>query len=119
MRTTKESRSGLPHHGEPEVDVIEIDGDHWDCWPDERDQQAQATMMLRALSSAEELAAWGTDQPSLRKGSAVPRSLWDVLTFDGDRYREEGWSTTAERIADLATVGPGLSGKDPCRARCC
>jgi len=57
MRTTKESRSGLPHHGEPEVDVIEIDGDHSDCWPDERDQQAQATMMLRALSSAEELAA--------------------------------------------------------------
>ena len=75
-----------------EVDVVDVDGDHWDCWPDERDQRAEATTLL-ALSSAEELAAWVKDQPTPKKGRAVPNLLWDVLTFDGDRYRDERWST--------------------------
>jgi CRISPR-associated protein Csb2 len=75
-----------------EVNVVDVDGDSWDCWPDERDERAAATTLL-ALSSAEELAAWGQDQATTEKGRAAPSILWDVLTFDGDRYREEGWST--------------------------
>lgn len=75
-----------------QVDVIDVDGDDWDCWPDECDRRAEATTLL-APSSAEELAAWGKDQPTPKKGRAVPSTLWDVLTFEGDRYREEGWST--------------------------
>lgn len=75
-----------------EVYVVDVDDDHWDCWPDELEPQADATTLL-ALSSAEELAAWGKDQPTPRKGRDIPRALWDVLTFEGERYRDEGWST--------------------------
>ena len=75
-----------------EVNVIDVDGDSWDCWPDECDERAEATTLL-ALSSAEDLAAWKEDQPAVKKGRAVPIVLWDVLTFEGERYREEGWST--------------------------
>lgn len=76
-----------------EVSALDVDGDRWDCWPDEREQGAGATTLL-ALTPAEELAAWAKDQstPKKGKGKDVPRTLWDVLTFDGERYRDEGWS---------------------------
>lgn len=74
-----------------EVKAVDVDGDRWDCWPDEREQRAGATTLL-ALSPAEELATWAMRQlpPG---GRDVPRTLWDVLTFDGERYRDEGWNT--------------------------
>lgn len=75
-----------------DVDVVDVAGDRWDCWPDECNGRSEATTLL-ALSSADELTAWGKDQPTSKKGKDVPRLLWDVLTFDGDRYRDEGWST--------------------------
>jgi CRISPR-associated protein Csb2 len=75
-----------------ELRVIDVSGDQWDCWPDERAQAAGATTLL-AVSPAEELTAWAKDQPSPKKGRDVPRTLWEVLTFDGERYREEGWSS--------------------------
>lgn len=74
-----------------ELRVIDVDGDRWDCWPDERTKAAGATILL-AVSSAEELTAWAKDQPSPKKGRGIPRTLWDVLTFDSERYRTEGWS---------------------------
>ena len=74
-----------------DVRVVKIDGTRWDCWPDEREQGAGATALL-GLSTTEQLAAWAQGQPVPRKGRDVPRALWEVLTFDGARYREEGWS---------------------------
>jgi CRISPR-associated protein Csb2 len=74
-----------------EVSAVDVDGDRWDCWPDERERGAAATTLL-ALSAAEELATWAKEQPAPKKGRDVPRTLWDVLTFDGERYRDEGWS---------------------------
>jgi CRISPR-associated protein Csb2 len=73
------------------VDVAGAEGP-WDCWPDERAQGVSATTLL-ALTAAEELARWAKDQPVPKKGRDVPRTLWDVLTFDGERYRQEGWSS--------------------------
>lgn len=75
-----------------EVTVTDVDGDQWDCWPDEREQGAGATTLL-ALTSAEELNTWAENQPVPEGGRDVPRTLWDVLTFDGKRYRYEGWSS--------------------------
>jgi CRISPR-associated protein Csb2 len=74
-----------------EVSAVDVDGDRWDCWPDEREQGAAATTLL-APAAADELATWATEQPVPKKGRDVPRTLWEVLTFDGERYRDEGWS---------------------------
>ena len=70
-----------------------VDGfPEWNCVPDEQSGASNATSLL-ALSSASELEAWAKEQPKPKKGSDVPRGLWDVLTFSGERYRDEGWST--------------------------
>jgi len=74
-----------------EVAPMDLDGDQWNCWPDEREQRAGATTLL-AVAPAEELTAWATAQRAPRKGTHLPHTLWDVLTFDGERYRNEGWS---------------------------
>ena len=77
-----------------DVTAVDVDGgNRWDCWPDEREQAAGATTLL-ALTPAEELATWGRAQPApvKKKERDVPRTLWDVLTFDGERFRNEGWS---------------------------
>lgn len=74
-----------------DIRVIEVDTDEWDCWPNEREQLAGATTLL-ALSSVEELADWARNQSTPTRGRDVPRTLWEVLTFDGERYRDEGWS---------------------------
>lgn len=74
-----------------DVRVVDVDGDRWGCWPEEREAGAAATTLL-ALEPAESLDAWGKEQPKPKKGVDVPRTLWDVLTFDGRRYRDEGWS---------------------------
>ncbi len=75
-----------------EVNVVDVNGDRWDCWPDEREQRAGAIALL-ALSPAQEFAAWVREQPGPGRGRDIPRTLWDVLTFDGERYRSEGWSS--------------------------
>ena len=46
-----------------------------------------------ALSAAPDFEQWAHAQPKPKKGEDVPRSVWDVLTFTGDRYRDEGWSS--------------------------
>jgi CRISPR-associated protein Csb2 len=74
-----------------EVTPIDVNGEHWDCWPDEREERGGATMLL-ALTTAKELAVWAGDQATPKKGREVPRELWGVLTFSAERYREEGWS---------------------------
>jgi CRISPR-associated protein Csb2 len=74
-----------------ELNAVDIDDERWDCWPDESGQGSAATTLL-ALSAAEELAEWAKNQPASKKGRDVPSTLWDVLTFGGDRYRDEGWS---------------------------
>jgi CRISPR-associated protein Csb2 len=74
-----------------EVSVVEVAGDHWDCWPDEREKGAGATMLM-AVSPAGDLAAWAKDQAQPKKGRDVVQTLWDVLTFDAERYQSEGWS---------------------------
>jgi CRISPR-associated protein Csb2 len=75
-----------------DIRVVKVDGNNWDCWPDEHEKAAGATALL-ALSTSEQLAAWAQSQTAPRKGRDVPRSIWDVLTFDGARYRNEGWSS--------------------------
>lgn len=75
-----------------EVRVVDISDGQWDCWPDEGDRRTTATSLL-APASVEALAQLSAGQPKPKKGSAVPRNLWDVLTFDGKRYRSEGWSS--------------------------
>ena len=74
-----------------EVTVVDVDDEGWDCWPGESERASGATTLL-ALSTAEELGLWVEDQTNPRKDSDVPRSLWEVLTFDSERYRDEGWS---------------------------
>lgn len=89
-----------------EVRVVDVDGDDWDCWPDEREQLAGATTLL-APSSAEDLATWETEQPVPKKGQDVPRRLWDVLTFGGERFRNEGWSSVpGTRLARYVFARP-------------
>jgi CRISPR-associated protein Csb2 len=74
-----------------EVTVVDVDDDRWDCWPDERAVGAGATELL-ALSPAQEFARWVSNQLGTAKAKDVPQTLWDVLTFDAERYRTEGWS---------------------------
>jgi CRISPR-associated protein Csb2 len=88
-----------------ELNSVEVDGEQWDCWPEESGQGSAATTLL-ALSAAEELAEWAKDQPTPKKGRDVPRTLWDVLTFGGDRYRDEGWSgVPGTRLARYVFAG--------------
>lgn len=62
------------------------------CWPDDHNRAVSATNLL-ALSAAPDFEQWAHAQPKPKKGEDVPRSLWDVLTFTGERYRDEGWSS--------------------------
>lgn len=76
-----------------ELSVVSADndGDEWDCWPDERASGPSTTLM--ALEPAAELAAWVATQPTTEKGKrGIPRSAWDVATFEAERFRDEGWS---------------------------
>lgn len=74
-----------------ELKAVDVDHDRWSCWPDEQTQGMAATTLL-ALAPADELASWSATQPVRKKGRDIPRTLWDVLTFDGERFRKEGWS---------------------------
>lgn len=88
-----------------EVSLTEDDGG-WNCWPEENAPAAGATNLL-ALSSADELRAWADAQPKPKKGPDVPRRLWDVLTFTGERYRSEGWSAVpGTRLARYVFESP-------------
>jgi CRISPR-associated protein Csb2 len=70
-----------------EIDVISDDGvSHFDCWPDET--KAAPSTALMALEPPEAFQEWVKEQ-TLRD---APRSSWDVLTFDGERFRKQGWS---------------------------
>ncbi len=72
--------------------VLDVGDDgRWDCWPDELDNQATATSLL-ALETEAEFAQRIERTPAPKKGLDVPRRIWDVLTFSGERYRTEGWS---------------------------
>lgn len=74
-----------------ELTLVELAGDPWNCWPDEDRHGTSATTLL-APAPAADLAAWVATQVMPKKGRDVPRTLWEVLTFDGARYRAEGWS---------------------------
>lgn len=70
-----------------EMDVVSEDRvDDFDCWPDETSAAPSTTLM--ALEPPETFQAWVQNQPS----HDTPRSTWDVLTFDGERFRKQGWS---------------------------
>lgn len=58
----------------------------FDCWPDETKAAPSTTLM--ALVPPEKFQPWVQVQTS----SNAPRSTWDVLTFDGERFRKQGWS---------------------------
>lgn len=74
-----------------EVTVSHTEAEDWNCWPDEQNKGAAATSLL-ALTSPTEFEAWSNAQEKPKKGRDVPRRLWDILTFDGERYRAEGWT---------------------------
>jgi CRISPR-associated protein Csb2 len=74
-----------------ELCTIDVGERHWNCEPDHGQRGAGTTTVL-ALTESEELAAWQKEQARPKKGPDVPRTLWDVLTFDGQRYKDEGWS---------------------------
>jgi CRISPR-associated protein Csb2 len=74
-----------------ELRTVDVGEEAWNCWPEEDQPGAHSTTLLTP-SPAEDLAAWVEAQPAGKKGPGVPRTLWDVLTFDADRYRDEGWS---------------------------
>jgi len=70
-----------------EVDVVtdELVG-AFDCWPDETAVAPSTTLM--ALEPQETFHSWLKQQSSPN----APRSLWEVLTFEGERFRKQGWS---------------------------
>ena len=70
-----------------EVDVVSTDpvGD-FDCWPNENKAAPSTTLM--ALQPKESFQSWLLEQTS----RDAPSSTWEVLTFDGERFREQGWS---------------------------
>jgi CRISPR-associated protein Csb2 len=74
-----------------DLEVVDVNDDHWDCWPDEWGQGAGETTLL-ALETQFALEEWAKNQPKPKKGPDVPRDLWSVLTFEGERYRAEGWN---------------------------
>lgn len=74
-----------------ELTPVRIEDVRWNCWPDEFDDHASSTTLL-AVAPPEHIRDWARAQPSPKRGPDVPRTLWGVLTFDGGRYRDEGWS---------------------------
>lgn len=70
-----------------EVDIVSEDGvGEFDCCPNE--SKAAPSTVLMALEPPEKFKSWAQEQTS----RDAPRSTWDVLTFDGERFREQGWS---------------------------
>ncbi|NJK31809.1 MAG: type I-U CRISPR-associated protein Cas5/Cas6 [Deltaproteobacteria bacterium] len=70
-----------------EMDIVSEDrGNDFDCWPDETSAAPSTTLM--ALESPETFQSWVQGQTSCD----APRSRWDVLTFDGERFTRQGWS---------------------------
>ncbi|HYC54033.1 MAG TPA: type I-U CRISPR-associated protein Csb2 [Candidatus Binatia bacterium] len=64
----------------------------WNCLPNDATESCNATSLL-TLADSETLASWASGQPMSKKGRRmVPRSLWDVLTFDSRRFQREGWT---------------------------
>lgn len=74
-----------------EISVVDVEEGRWSCEPDDLRASPHATTLL-APTSEETHARWAKTQPSPSKGKDVPRRLWEVLTFEGERYRDEGWS---------------------------
>lgn len=76
-----------------ELAVIEVSEPGFNCHPDESGT-ADASTTLMAPEPEAAFRAWADAQPRPKKKGArdVPRSLWDVLTFSADRFRDEGWS---------------------------
>lgn len=92
-----------------EVSAVDVEGDRWDAWPDESGRGAGATNLL-ALAPREEFDVWIRDQVGRPKGADLPRTLWDVLTFDSERYRAEGWSAVpGTRLARYVFARPPFS----------
>jgi CRISPR-associated protein Csb2 len=58
----------------------------FDCWPNETIAAPSTTLM--ALEPADTFQSWVQEQTS----RDAPRSTWEVLTFDGERFRKQGWS---------------------------
>jgi CRISPR-associated protein Csb2 len=87
----------IPYLGRAEswasLDVVSVAQDtSWDCWPEGARDGASSTNLL-AVASQDTLTRWADEQPKpTKKQPPVPRSLWDVVTFSGERYRAEGWS---------------------------
>lgn len=70
-----------------EVDVVSEDCvGNFDCWPSETSAAPSTTLM--ALEPPETFQSWVQEQTS----RDAPRSTWEVLTFDGERFRKQGWS---------------------------
>lgn len=76
-----------------ELKVVAVEGERFDCTPDEVDSSSASTRLM-SLEPEVDLSAWASSQPPPKKKSGldVPRSLWDVLSFSGERFRAEGWT---------------------------
>ena len=87
----------VPYLGRAEswarIEVSQPQDGPFDCWPAD-DGDAGPSTVLMTIESAEALNAWAAGQAKPKKNGApdVPRTLWDVLTFSGERFRAEGWS---------------------------
>jgi len=72
-----------------ELAVVTGDAGIQDCWPDEESLAHQTANLLTIdVDRIESLMS----APLAPKGPVVPRQLWEVLTFTGQRFRSEGWS---------------------------
>lgn len=58
----------------------------FDCWPDET--HVGPSMTLMACEPPNTFQSWVHAQTS----PEAPRSTWEVVTFDGERFRNQGWS---------------------------
>jgi CRISPR-associated protein Csb2 len=70
-----------------ELDVVSDDDvRRFDCWPDP--VKAAPSTALMTLESQEVFQEWAQQQAL----PDTPCTSWDVLTFDVERFRKQGWS---------------------------
>jgi CRISPR-associated protein Csb2 len=92
-----------------EVVVVDVEvGSEFDCWPDDAATAPSTTLM--ALEPQATFQGWLREQTS----RDTPQSIWEVLTFDAERFRKQGWSKVpGTRLVRYVFKQPPLQANAP------